>query len=138
MQAIFQSAHHIYEKMEGYEARSGSAPLTNRSGSRRPKNMRFWIQFQIRIPNTGSKHPPPLLERLCEPPGGRCRLTECLSEDNTRDLIRVLIEADRAIGNRKVVHHWISLTFYSITYRIHKEKQQTKVVLLSFFLLQNT
>jgi hypothetical protein len=32
-------------------------------------------------------------------------LTECLSEDNTRDLIRVLIEADRAIRKRKVVHH---------------------------------
>ncbi len=56
LQALFQSAQHIYEKREG----SGSGPLTNGSGSGRPKNMRgskqeriLWIQFGIRIPNTG-------------------------------------------------------------------------------------
>ncbi len=83
---------------------------------------------------------PPPLEHLCEPPGWRCRLTECLSEDNTRDLIRVLIEADRAIRKRKVVHHWISLTYYGITYRIHKEKQlnKQKLCFFLFCLLQNT
>jgi hypothetical protein len=43
MQALSQSAQHIYEKREGSGA--GSVPLTNRSGSGRPINMR------IRIPN---------------------------------------------------------------------------------------
>jgi hypothetical protein len=49
---LFQSAQHIYEKREGSGAGSGSAPVTNLtgSGSRRPKNM--WI-LRIRIPNTG-------------------------------------------------------------------------------------
>jgi hypothetical protein len=47
LQALFQSAQHIYEKREGSGAGSGSAPLTNGSGSGRPKIMR------IRIPNTG-------------------------------------------------------------------------------------
>jgi hypothetical protein len=42
LQALFQSAHHLYEKREGF----GSIPLTNGSGSGRPKNM------LIRIPNT--------------------------------------------------------------------------------------
>ena len=39
MQALFQSAQHIYEKREGSGAGSGSVPLTNgsESGSRRPK-----------------------------------------------------------------------------------------------------
>ncbi len=44
-QALFQYAQHIYGKREGSGARSGSVPLTNGSGSRRPKNMR------IRIPH---------------------------------------------------------------------------------------
>ncbi len=35
MQAIFKSAQHIYEKVEG----SGSVPLTNGSGSGRPKTI---------------------------------------------------------------------------------------------------
>ncbi len=44
MQAfLFQSAQHLYEKREGY----GSIPLTNGSGSGKPKN--------IRIPNTAEK-----------------------------------------------------------------------------------
>jgi hypothetical protein len=44
LQAIFQSAQHLYEKREGSGAES--VPLTNEFGSGRPKNMR------IRIPNT--------------------------------------------------------------------------------------
>ncbi len=44
LQALAQSAQHIYEKKEG--SGSGSVPLTNGSGSGRPQNMR------IRIPNT--------------------------------------------------------------------------------------
>jgi hypothetical protein len=44
LQALFQSAQHIYEKRKGSGAGSGSAPLTNGSGSGRPRNMR--------IPNT--------------------------------------------------------------------------------------
>jgi hypothetical protein len=44
LQALFQSAPHIYEKREGTE--SVSVPLTNGSGSGR--NMRI----RIRIPNT--------------------------------------------------------------------------------------
>ncbi len=47
MQELFQSAKHLYEKREG--SGSGSVPLTNRSGSGRPKNMRI---LRIRIPNT--------------------------------------------------------------------------------------
>ncbi len=54
VQALYQSAQHLYEKKEG----SGSAPLTNESESGRPKNMRI---LRIRIlntdpclPNTGS------------------------------------------------------------------------------------
>jgi hypothetical protein len=53
---FFQSAQHIYEKREGSGV--GSAPLTNESGSGRPKNMRILrirIRFRIRIPNTGVK-----------------------------------------------------------------------------------
>jgi hypothetical protein len=48
LQALFQSAQHLYEKREG----SGSIPilLTTESGSWRPKNMRL---LRIRIPNTG-------------------------------------------------------------------------------------
>jgi hypothetical protein len=42
LQAIFQSAQHLYEKREG--SGSGTIPLTNGSGW--PRNMR------IRIPNT--------------------------------------------------------------------------------------
>ncbi len=45
LQALFQSAHHLYVKREW----SGSVPLTNGSRSGRPKNM--GIQ-RIRIPNT--------------------------------------------------------------------------------------
>jgi hypothetical protein len=45
LRSIFQSAQHLYEKREG----SGSIPLTNGSGSGRPKNMRI-----LRIPNTGA------------------------------------------------------------------------------------
>ncbi len=46
LQAIFQSAQHLYEKKDG----SGSVPLSNgsESGSWRPKN----IRIQIRIPST--------------------------------------------------------------------------------------
>jgi hypothetical protein len=46
LQALFQSAQHIYEKREGSGAgsgsgaSSGSVPLTNGSGSGKPKNMR--------------------------------------------------------------------------------------------------
>jgi hypothetical protein len=45
LQALLQSSQHIYEKREGSGARyglgsgSGSAPLTNESGSGRPKNI---------------------------------------------------------------------------------------------------
>ncbi len=47
LQALFQSAQHLYEKREG----SGSIPLTNGSGgSGRPKNIR------IRIPNNAFKY----------------------------------------------------------------------------------
>jgi hypothetical protein len=49
LQALFQSAQHIYEKREGSGA--GSVPLTKGSRSGRPKNMRIW--FPIRIHNTG-------------------------------------------------------------------------------------
>ncbi len=44
LQAIFQSAQRLYEKRDG----SRSIPLTNESGSGRPKNMR--------IPNTDSMY----------------------------------------------------------------------------------
>jgi hypothetical protein len=44
LQALFQSAQHFYEKMEG----SGAGPLTNESGSGRPQNKRT---LRIRIPN---------------------------------------------------------------------------------------
>ncbi len=47
LQALFQSAQHIYKKREGSGARS--VPLTNGSESGRPKNMRI---LRIRIPNT--------------------------------------------------------------------------------------
>jgi hypothetical protein len=47
LQALFQSAQHIYEKREG--SGSGFVPLTNGSGSGRPKNMRI---LRIRILNT--------------------------------------------------------------------------------------
>jgi hypothetical protein len=50
--ALFQSAEHIYEKREGFEA--GSVPLTNGSGSGRPKNMR--IRFRILISNTAENY----------------------------------------------------------------------------------
>ncbi len=53
LNVILQSAQHIYEKKEGYGA--GSVPLTNGSGSGRPKNMRILrirIRFWIRILNT--------------------------------------------------------------------------------------
>ncbi len=48
LQALFQSDQHIYEKRAG----SGSVPLTNGSGSGRPKNLRI----QIGIPNTVLKN----------------------------------------------------------------------------------
>jgi hypothetical protein len=42
--------------IEGSGTGSGSIPLTNGSGSRRPKNI--WIRWiQIRIRNTGSHYP---------------------------------------------------------------------------------
>jgi hypothetical protein len=46
LQALFQSAQHLYEEREGSRDVAGSAPLTNRSGSGTAKNIR------IRIPNT--------------------------------------------------------------------------------------
>ncbi len=49
LQALFQSAQHLYEKRERSGTGSGSIPLTKGSGSGRPKNM------QIRIPNTGNR-----------------------------------------------------------------------------------
>jgi hypothetical protein len=47
LQALFQSAQNIYAKREG----SGSVPLTNGSGSRRLKIMKF----RIRIPNSAEE-----------------------------------------------------------------------------------
>jgi hypothetical protein len=65
LQALFQSAQHIFEKREGSEAGSGSIPLTNGSG--RSKNMR--IRFRIRIPNTAQQYFCPAnishVSRLC-------------------------------------------------------------------------
>ncbi len=49
LHALFQSAQNIYEKREGSVSGSGSIPLTNGSGSGRPKNMRI-----LRIPIAGS------------------------------------------------------------------------------------
>jgi hypothetical protein len=51
LQALFQSAQHMFKKWKGDEAGSGSVPLTNgsRSGSVRPKNMQI---LQTRNPNT--------------------------------------------------------------------------------------
>ncbi len=49
LQALFQSAQHLYVKREG--SGSGSELLTSGSGSGRPKHMRILIQIQI--PNTG-------------------------------------------------------------------------------------
>ncbi len=37
LQALFQSAQHLYEKREGSGSSSSSVPLTNESGSGRPK-----------------------------------------------------------------------------------------------------
>jgi hypothetical protein len=56
LQALFQSAQHIYEKREGSGAGSGSVRLSNGSvsGSIRPKNMRI----RSRIPNTAINSPP--------------------------------------------------------------------------------
>ncbi len=56
LQALCQSAQHIYEKREG----SRSVPLTNGTGSVRPKDMR------IRRPNTGPKNSLPGSQ------GGKC------------------------------------------------------------------
>jgi hypothetical protein len=53
LQALFKSAQHLYEKKEG--SGSGFIPMTNGSGSGRPKNMRIlrsW--FLIRIPKTAA------------------------------------------------------------------------------------
>jgi hypothetical protein len=49
LQALFQSAQHIYEKREGSGA--GSVPLTYGSRSGRPKKLRI-LRIRIRIPNT--------------------------------------------------------------------------------------
>jgi hypothetical protein len=55
-QALFQSAQHIYEKRERSEAGSGSVPLTNGSGARRPKNMSIrWIRIPNTVRNTKEK-----------------------------------------------------------------------------------
>jgi hypothetical protein len=43
---------YVYEKKEGSGAGPGSVPLTNGSGSGRPKNMRI---LRFRIPNTGKE-----------------------------------------------------------------------------------
>jgi hypothetical protein len=43
LQALFQSAQHLYEKREGSRSGAGSVPLANGSGSGRPKNIRIWI-----------------------------------------------------------------------------------------------
>jgi hypothetical protein len=53
LKASYQSAQHLYGKREGSGAGSGSIPLTNGSGSGRPKNM--WIRW-IRIRNTTRNH----------------------------------------------------------------------------------
>jgi hypothetical protein len=67
LQALCQSAQHLYEKREGSGARSGFIPLTNGSGSGRPKNI--WIR-RIRIHNTGlcplsGSNEPDLLQKFC-------------------------------------------------------------------------
>ncbi len=52
MKAFFQSTQHIFEKRERSGTGSGSAPLTNGFGTRRPKKMRILriqIRFWIRI-----------------------------------------------------------------------------------------
>jgi hypothetical protein len=55
LKALFQSAQHLNEKREGSRSGTGSKPLTNGSGSGRPKNL--WIQLiRIRIRNTGFKY----------------------------------------------------------------------------------
>jgi hypothetical protein len=45
LQALFQSAQHLFEKREG--SGPGSVPLTNRNGSGRPKNMRSRISNTV-------------------------------------------------------------------------------------------
>jgi hypothetical protein len=52
---------------------SGSIPLTNRSGSRRPKNL--WIRgIRIRIRNTGPRHQSPCtVSHVCISLSGVCR-----------------------------------------------------------------
>ncbi len=47
--ALFPFSQHLYEKREGSGAGSWSVPLTNGSGSRRPKNLRI---LRIQIPKT--------------------------------------------------------------------------------------
>jgi hypothetical protein len=49
LQALFQSTQHLYEKREASGAGYGSVPLTNGSGSGRPKNMRI-LRICILIP----------------------------------------------------------------------------------------
>ncbi len=55
MQALFQSAQHIYEKREGSGVGSGSATLTNGSGSGRPKtpvpDPQHWYRYLRRPKN---------------------------------------------------------------------------------------
>ncbi len=62
-------SQHLYEKREGSGsgARSGSIPLTNESGSRRPKNIQI---RRLRIPNTGCYY------SLWDAPG-HCHLHLC-------------------------------------------------------------
>jgi hypothetical protein len=81
MQALFQSAQHLYRKREGSESGAGSrsTPLTNGSGSGSgmPKNMQI---LRIWIPNTGfsSSLAPPDAVHVAVPAIGGVRGGEAL------------------------------------------------------------
>jgi hypothetical protein len=71
LQAVFQSAQHLYEKREDPDP----DPLTNGFGSGRPKNMRI----RIRISNTGKNNV--VYPRLPEPANQKTQ--ESASGDDT-------------------------------------------------------